>query len=239
VTAILRPRLATTGLLLLTASTGAIDAVSYLALDRVFTGNMTGNVLFLGFALMGVGGIPFVNNLVALAGFIAGSILGGRLVGRGHAAGSLPRGSLIGLVGGAVALVVLTITWLASGTLGEPVLLVVTALLAVVMGTQVSAVKPIGNSDITTIVVTNTIANLARDSRLGGGHGQRWVQRLLAIVCMGLGAVVGAGAISLAAGAVSLALATGIFAAAVVVLGLAARSARKDAAARRAEERAE
>ena len=41
-----------TGLLLLTASTGCIDAVSYLALDKVFTGNMTGNVLFIGFSLL-------------------------------------------------------------------------------------------------------------------------------------------------------------------------------------------
>jgi len=41
-------------LLILTAATGAIDGVSYLALDRVFTGNMTGNVLFIGFGLVGV-----------------------------------------------------------------------------------------------------------------------------------------------------------------------------------------
>ena len=58
----------TLGLLILTASTGTIDAVSYLALDRVFTGNMTGNVLFLGFGLVGVGNVPFVNNAIALLG---------------------------------------------------------------------------------------------------------------------------------------------------------------------------
>jgi uncharacterized membrane protein YoaK (UPF0700 family) len=222
VTATLSPRLATAGLLLLTASTGAIDAVSYLSLDRVFTGNMTGNVLF-----MGVGGIPFLNNAVALLGFIVGSILGGRLVGRGHASGTLPRGSVVALIGGGVLLVLLTIVWLVLGDLPEGVLLAVTALLAIVMGAQVSAVKPIGNSDITTIVVTNTIANLARDSRLGGGHGQRWVQRLLAVVCMGLGAVLGAGAISLADGAVALGGATAVFLAAVLVLVLASRRAAR------------
>jgi uncharacterized membrane protein YoaK (UPF0700 family) len=64
-------------LLLLTVSTGVIDADSYLALDHVFTGNMTGNVLFIGFALVGVAGIPFLNNAVALLGFVAGTIVGG------------------------------------------------------------------------------------------------------------------------------------------------------------------
>ena len=35
-------------LLALTLVTGLVDAVSYLALGRVFTANMTGNVVFLG-----------------------------------------------------------------------------------------------------------------------------------------------------------------------------------------------
>ena len=55
-----------------TAATGAIDGVSYLALDRVFTGNMTGNVLFIGFGLAGVDDIPVLNNLVALLTFLLG-----------------------------------------------------------------------------------------------------------------------------------------------------------------------
>ena len=75
----------TAGLLLLTVSTGVIDADSYLALDHVFTGNMTGNVLFIGFAIAGVAGIPFVNNSIALLGFVAGTIIGGRIeIGRAH-----------------------------------------------------------------------------------------------------------------------------------------------------------
>jgi XapX domain-containing protein len=40
-------------LLGMTATTGIVDAVSLLALGHVFTANMTGNVLFLGFALAG------------------------------------------------------------------------------------------------------------------------------------------------------------------------------------------
>ena len=45
-------------LLVLTFTTGLVDAVSYLALGRVFTANMTGNVVLLGFGIAGSGGLP-------------------------------------------------------------------------------------------------------------------------------------------------------------------------------------
>lgn len=213
----------TAGLLLLTASTGAIDAVSYLALDRVFTGNMTGNVLFLGFALMGVAGIPFLNNAIALLGFVVGSIVSGRIIGRGHAKG-LPRSAAWTLAVGGVLIVALGVFWFSLGTLPEGALLVVTAILAAVMGAQVSAVKPIGNSDVTTIVVTNTVANLARDSRLGGGKGERWVPRLLAVVAMGAGAALGAGMISWLGGPAALLSAAAVFCAGTLTLVLTSRA---------------
>ena len=43
-------------LLTLTVVTGLVDAVSILALGRVFVANMTGNVVFIGFALVGAPG---------------------------------------------------------------------------------------------------------------------------------------------------------------------------------------
>src|SRR2546427_9401115 len=66
-------------LLLLTVTTGLIDAVSVLGLGRVFTANMTGNVVFLGFALACVPGFSLVRSLAALAAFLAGAVIGGRL----------------------------------------------------------------------------------------------------------------------------------------------------------------
>src|SRR2546427_1798343 len=66
-------------LLLLTVTTGLIDAVSVLGLGRVFTANMTGNVVFLGFALARVPGFSAVRSLAALAAFLAGAVIGGRL----------------------------------------------------------------------------------------------------------------------------------------------------------------
>lgn len=215
----------TAGLLLLTASTGVIDADSYLALDHVFTGNMTGNVLFIGFALVGVAGIPFVNNSIALLGFVAGSIISGRIVGRGHAKG-LPRVSAWVLAGGGILALALATLWTVLGTLPGPVLLSLTFLLAIVMGSHVSAVRPIGNSDVTTIVVTNTLANLARDSRLGGGARERWMPRLLAILAMGVGAALGALIVQRIGGAVALYAAMLFYAGGVLTLVLTARSGR-------------
>ena len=43
-------------LLILTAVTGIVDAVSILSLGRVFVANMTGNVVFAGFAAVGAPG---------------------------------------------------------------------------------------------------------------------------------------------------------------------------------------
>jgi uncharacterized membrane protein YoaK (UPF0700 family) len=196
--------------------------VSYLALDRVFTGNMTGNVLFLGFGIVGAGNVPFLNNVIALAGFILGSIISGRIIGRNQPEG-LPVSSRWVLGAGALVMVCVAAFWLVIGTLTSPMMLVVTALLAIVMGGQVSSVKPIGNSDVTTIVVTNTVANLARDSRLGGGRGQAWLPRLGAVLAMGTGAALGGGMVKLFGGPAAILLAAVVFSAGALTLIAASR----------------
>ena len=207
----------TLGLLILTMSTGCIDAASYLALDRVFTGNMTGNILFIGFGLVGAGSTPLLNNAVALAGFVLGSIIAGRVIDRNAPAG-LPRSSRALLFGGAAIILGLGIVWAVVPTLTHVGLVIVTALLAMVMGAQVAAVKPIGNSDVTTIVVTNTLANLARNSRLAGGNSKNWFPRFAAIVAMSVGAAIGAGCVTLVGGAGALLAAAVIFTTGSVVL---------------------
>src|SRR4051794_36464582 len=59
-------------LVVLTVVTGVIDAVSILSLGRVFVANMTGNVVFIGFALVGSPGFSITAALFALAGFLIG-----------------------------------------------------------------------------------------------------------------------------------------------------------------------
>lgn len=53
-------------LLALTAVTGLVDAVSILRLGRVFVANMTGNVVFTGFALTGARGAGLLGHLFCL-----------------------------------------------------------------------------------------------------------------------------------------------------------------------------
>src|ERR1700758_2079197 len=69
-------------LLVLTLTTGLVDAVSYLALGRVFTANMTGNVVLLGFGIAGSAGLPVVAPLVSLGAFLLGAGVGGMLIRR-------------------------------------------------------------------------------------------------------------------------------------------------------------
>src|SRR6185437_5090665 len=68
-------------LLGLTVLTGVVDAVSILALGRVFVANMTGNVVFVGFAVAGAAGFSLAASLLGLVGFVAGAGAGGRLIG--------------------------------------------------------------------------------------------------------------------------------------------------------------
>lgn len=228
----------TFALLLLTAGTGVIDAVSYLSLDKVFTGNMTGNILFLGFAAAGTGGIPLLNNAVALAGFMVGAVVGGRVVGRGHA-DRVPLRTVVTLFVNAAVALLLTLYWAVSGLTDHVEMLVVTGLLAMAMGSQVAAVKPIGNADITTVVVTSTLGNLARDSRLAGapkGANRFWRHRLAAIVVMGVAAGLGALTIRLGGthgGWLGLLLGALAMTAAAIVLAVSRRRAAVPAAAKK------
>src|SRR5207237_9721773 len=79
-------------LLGLTAVTGVVDAVSFLGLGHIFTANMTGNVVFLGFALGGGTGVSVARSLTALSAFACGGVCGG-----GVNTGACSRGrSLLG-----------------------------------------------------------------------------------------------------------------------------------------------
>src|SRR5436189_6140078 len=65
----------------LTFATGLIDGVSFLGLGHVFTENMTGNVVFVGFALGGAADLSILRSLTALRAFASGSVLGGIVTG--------------------------------------------------------------------------------------------------------------------------------------------------------------
>lgn len=174
-------------LLLLTFVTGLIDAASVLGLGRIFTANMTGNVVFLGFALSGVQELSIAASVIALGAFLAGAAWGGRLV-RVDARAALPA---------ALALVVLLLfaATLVAGLADARLTLPrgsVLVLLAMPMGLQNAAVRRLGVPDMTTTVLTLTLTGIAADSSLAGGTNPRLPRRVASVVVMLLGAMAGA-----------------------------------------------
>jgi uncharacterized membrane protein YoaK (UPF0700 family) len=72
-------------LLGMTAVTGLVDAVSFLTLGRVFTANMTGNIVLLAFATAHVSGLSVARSITALSSFLVGAIFGGCIMARAGA----------------------------------------------------------------------------------------------------------------------------------------------------------
>ena len=72
-------------LISMTLVTGLVDAFSYLVLGHVFVANMTGNIVFLGFALAGAPGFSITASVAATLAFAAGALIGGRLGARHRA----------------------------------------------------------------------------------------------------------------------------------------------------------
>src|ERR1019366_7950213 len=70
-----RPLLRT--LVALTLISGLVDAVSYLGLGHVFTANMTGNVVVLGFAAAGAAGFSVLASLTSLGAFLLAALCAG------------------------------------------------------------------------------------------------------------------------------------------------------------------
>lgn len=212
-------------MLALTFSTGVIDAVGYLGLDRVFTGNMTGNVVILGMALAGADGLPIAGPAVALISFMAGAALGGRVL-KPVAAGWSTRSTTLFAAVGALMIGIAITLFLAGNTPQRPVELTLTALLAIAMGIQAATARHLAVKDITTVVVTSLITGLAADSRIGSGIGQPWMRRIAALALICAGATGGALAISLHLGA-GVALSAAIVLAVTLVGHLAERAHRQ------------
>nr|WP_028049653.1 YoaK family protein [Cellulomonas sp. URHD0024] len=178
-------------MLALTFTTGIVDAVGYLGLDRVFTANMTGNVVILGMALVGGNDLPILGPAIALAAFLGGAAIGGRVL-RTAPAGWSHRTSMTFLATGVLAVGLGIAAVVEPPAQGQVWALVVTGVLAVAMGLQAAAARRLAVKDVTTVVVTSTLTGLAADSRLAGGTGDGWARRSLAVALILVGAAFGA-----------------------------------------------
>jgi uncharacterized membrane protein YoaK (UPF0700 family) len=178
-------------LILLTIVTGLVDAVAYLRLGHVFVANMTGNVVFLGFAAGGAGGLSVWGSLLALACFLPGGIAAGRLTSRlgDDRRRQLYAAATVEVVLCAIAVAVAAV---AGQHLGAGSRYPLIAVLALAMGVQNATARRLGVADLTTTVLTLTLTGIAADSWLGGGSGAKTARRVLAVGAMLLGAFVGA-----------------------------------------------
>ena len=207
-------------LLILTVVTGTVDAVSILSLGRVFVANMTGNVVFVGFAIAGAPGFSLSASLFALAGFLIGAYGGGVAIGRqGSNRGVLFRdGLLVELVFLIVALVV---SAAASTPFDGAVRDAIAITAAIALGLQNAVVRRLAVPDLTTTVLTMTLTGIAADVR----KPDRVVvlRRVLAVITMLGGAAVGALLVLHVSAAAALGLATGLLGLVTVCAVLAVR----------------
>lgn len=176
-------------LLSLTVVTGLVDAVSILELGRVFVANMTGNIVFIGFAVAGAPGFSLAASVTALGGFLVGAGLGGPLTRR---LGS-GRARLLGFAAG-MEFVLVAVALLIAAMVAVPFpggyRDAIAGLLAVSMGLQNSVARKLAVPDLTTTVLTMALTGVAADLHLGAG--QAITRRLLSVVAMFGGALVGA-----------------------------------------------
>jgi uncharacterized membrane protein YoaK (UPF0700 family) len=178
-------------LLAMTAVTGVVDAVSFLALGRVFTANMTGNIVLLGFAIGGAPGLSISRSLLALGCFGVGAVIGGRMTSWLDPSRWASRAVCVESV---LLLAAATISLGFTPPYANNLLKVhcVIAITAVAMGIRNAVVRKFGVPDLTTTVLTLTITGLAADSFIAGGENPRWQRRSAAILAMLGGAAAGA-----------------------------------------------
>src|SRR6266853_4563227 len=88
---IIQPRIRDLLLNALTVSSGAIDAITFIALGKVFVAFMTGNIAFLGLRIAGAGGPGSVAVLVSMAAFAVGVYVSARIVKPTDVSGVWPR----------------------------------------------------------------------------------------------------------------------------------------------------
>ncbi|MCB5179288.1 YoaK family protein [Streptomyces antimicrobicus] len=187
-------------MVVLTAVTGLVEAVSLLALGPVFTAMQTGNLLFLSFGVAGagrVGAFPVLAPALSLVAFAAGVVAGARLEATAEARGRrwfvlalFAEAGLLACAAGA--------GWGLAPRYGSPTHrhLAVTALLAFTMGLRNVTSMRVGVVGVPTTLSTRTLTGL-----LGGvlGHdgsfargGATWQRRAAAVVAMFAGGAAGA-----------------------------------------------
>lgn len=166
--------------------TGSVDAVSILRLGHVFVANMTGNIVYLGFALAGAKGFSVPLFLLSLGAFS----LGAAVTGRRFRTIDRRRRALVQVALAEAVLVAASCAIAAvagTGSAHYPV----TILLAVAMGAQNAIAYRLAVPSMTTTVLTLTLVGLAADPPDIGHRGALTQRRIAAVGAILAGAVIG------------------------------------------------
>jgi uncharacterized membrane protein YoaK (UPF0700 family) len=178
-------------LVLLTVVTGLVDAFSYLLLGHVFVANMTGNVVFLSFALGGAAGFVWWASVLAIITFSVGAFIGGR-IGRRHG-GHRGRHLLVAMsVETAAVLIAFVVALAFPRPYGTTALIVLIVLLGIGLGIQNATARSLAVPDLTTTVLTLTITGISADSAAKGSRNGAIGRRVVSILSMFVGGLVGA-----------------------------------------------
>lgn len=174
----------------LTLVTGVVDAVGYLGLDHIFTGNMTGNVVILAMALAGAANLPTLGPLVALGAFLLGAAVAGFTL-QSSPKGWNRRVTLL-LTAGCIALTgTAAISLIVEDVGRQSIGVIVAAVIAMHMGSQALIARHLGVRDMTTVVITSTMTSLAGESLVGKQRPRLLNRRLGAVLTMFAGAAIG------------------------------------------------
>ncbi|MER6127111.1 YoaK family protein [Streptomyces sp. NPDC001795] len=173
---------------LLVAASGAVETISFTALDRVFAGVMTSNLALLGMAIGRGQGAGVSAALLALTGFGLGAAVTAKLTRqRTGVVTHWPPRVMFCLFGEAVVLGAGAVIWAAVG--GSPGDTARDALqfgAGAAMGIQAAAMVAAGRAAAPTTYLTGTLATYIVKG-VGAGHHDRWVPARLGALMVGAG----------------------------------------------------
>lgn len=148
----------------LTVSSGAVDAISFVALGKVFSAFMTGNIAFLGLRVAGAPAPGAVAIVVAVVAFAAGAFISTRIVNPSNRSAIWPPRVTVALSASLVPHAVFLTVWFV--THGRPSVDVAHVLLGAwgfAMGMQSAAVRVLRVQGVFTTAATATMLLLVAD----------------------------------------------------------------------------
>jgi uncharacterized membrane protein YoaK (UPF0700 family) len=157
---------------LLTITSGAVNAVSFLALGKVFSSVITGNLVLLGVAATSHSPSEALHAGVATVGYAAGALIGAPLAARhSHQAGTWPASVTATLAAELFVLAGFCVGWeLSHGRPHDGGQLTLLIVLAAAMGVQSAAVRRLGQMSSTYLTSTllGVLAGLVTGDRPEG-----------------------------------------------------------------------